>query len=76
MIAGSTANTETSMGAWGYGVRQDDFVCDVIGVFEDLLKAGKSVREATEAVRSRFAAETNDADDGPLFWIALADALD
>jgi hypothetical protein len=73
MIAGSTANTETSMSAWGYGVRQDDFVCDVIGVFEDLLKAGKSVREATEAVRSKFAAETNDADDGPLFWIALAD---
>lgn len=61
------------MGAWGYGVRQDDFVYDVIGVFEDLLKAGKSVREATEAVRSKFAAETNDADDGPLFWIALAD---
>ncbi len=61
------------MGAWGYGVRQDDFVCDVIGVFEDLLKAGKSVREATEDVRSQFAAETNDADDGPLFWMALAD---
>lgn len=61
------------MGAWGYGIRQDDFVCDVIGVFEDLLKAGKSVHEATEAVRSKFSAEMKDADDGPLFWIALAD---
>ncbi|MGE5843107.1 MAG: hypothetical protein ACM335_12545 [Deltaproteobacteria bacterium] len=61
------------MGAWGYGIRQDDFVRDVIGVFEDLLKAGKNVREATEAVRSKFAAEMKDADDGPLFWIALAD---
>jgi hypothetical protein len=61
------------MGAWGYGIRQDDFVCDVIGVFEDLLKAGKSVHEATEAVRSKFTAEMKDADDGPLFWIALAD---
>jgi hypothetical protein len=61
------------MGAWGYGIRQDDFVCDVIGVFEDLLKAGKSVREASDAVRSTFASATTDTDDGPLFWIALAD---
>lgn len=61
------------MGAWGYGIRQDDFVCDVVGVFEDLLKTGKSVREATEAVRSKFAAAMQDADNGPLFFIALAD---
>ena len=61
------------MGAWGYGIRQDDFVCDVIGVFEDLLKAGKSVSEAAEAVTSKFTAEIKDAEDGPLFWIALAD---
>lgn len=61
------------MGAWGYGIRQDDFVLDVIGVFEDLLKAGNSIREATDAVSSKFADEILDADDGPLFWIALAD---
>jgi hypothetical protein len=61
------------MGAWGHGIRQDDFVCDVIGAFEDLLKAGKSVADATRAVQSQFAAEIEDADDGPLFWIALAD---
>lgn len=62
------------MGAWGHGIRQDDFVCDVIGVFDDLLKAGKSVAEATKAVKLRFSAEIKDTDDGPLFWIALADA--
>ncbi len=62
------------MGTWGHGIRQDDFVCDVIGVFEDLLKAGKSVTAATTAVTSSFAAAIKDADDGPLFWIALADA--
>ena len=61
------------MGAWGYGVRQDDFVLDVIGAFEDHLKAGGSIREATDAVKLRFAAATMDDDDGPLFWIALAD---
>jgi hypothetical protein len=62
------------MGVWGHGIRQDDFVCDVIGVFEDLLKAGRSVGDATNAVKSKFAAEIKDTDDGPLFWIALADA--
>ena len=61
------------MGAWGYGIRQDDFVCDIIGEFEDLLKAGKSLREVTEAVSSKFAPAMKDADDGPLLSIALAD---
>jgi hypothetical protein len=61
------------MGAWGFGIRQDDFVCDIIGVFEDLLKAGKSVAEATKAIKSQFGAATKDADDEPDFWIALAE---
>jgi hypothetical protein len=61
------------MGAWGYGIRQDDFVCDVIGVFEDLLKSGISIADATKTVHSKFSAELGDTDDGRLFWIALAD---
>lgn len=61
------------MGAWGYGIRHDDFVLDVIGVFEELLKTGHSVRDATKTVKSRFAAEIKNSDDGPLFWLALAD---
>jgi len=61
------------MGAWGSGIRQDDTVCDVIAAFEDQLKAGKSVADATESVKSKFAATIEDDDDGSLFWIALAD---
>jgi hypothetical protein len=61
------------MGSWGYGIRHDDFVCDVIGEFEDVLKAGKNLAEATAAVMSRFSDAIEDADDGPLFWLALAD---
>jgi hypothetical protein len=61
------------MGAWGYGIRHDDFVLDVIGVFEELLKAGHSVGDATKTVKSKFAAAIQDSDDGPLFWLALAD---
>ncbi len=61
------------MGAWGYGIRQDDVVCDVIGAFEDLMKGGQSLGGATQEVTSRYDAEIQDSDDGPLFWIALAD---
>jgi hypothetical protein len=63
------------MGAWGHGIRQDDLVLDVIGVFEDALKGGASVGEATQAVRTRFSgALADDEDEGPLIWIALAEA--
>lgn len=61
------------MGSWGYGIRHDDFVMDVIGEFEDALKAGKSVAEATASVTARFGGALDDADNDPLFWIALAD---
>lgn len=61
------------MGAWGHGIRQDDFVCDVIGAFEKLLKAGANLRDASQDVESMFASRIHDEDDGPLFWIALAD---
>ena len=47
---------------------------DVIGAFEDHLKQGKSIVDATKAVQKQFAEAIKDADDGPLIWIALADA--
>ena len=62
------------MGSWGYGIRHDDFVADLIGEFEDVLKAGKSVAEATAAVTERYRGAVDDPDEGPLFWIALAEA--
>jgi len=62
------------MGTWGHGIRQDDFVRDVVGAFEDRLKSGKSVAEASGAVKSAFARSLTDLDDGPQFWIALAEA--
>lgn len=66
-------DAELRMGAWGHGIRQDDFVLDVVGVFEDHLKAGQGVADATNAVKAKFSAAIEDTDDGPLFWIALAD---
>jgi len=62
------------MGAWGHGIRQNDVVCDVIGAFEDNLKQGKSIVDASKTVRKQFAEAIKDSDDGPLVWIGLADA--
>jgi len=61
------------MGAWGTGVRQDDFVLDVAGEFEDHLKDGNSLGDATAFVRRKFSDALDDEDEGPLFWLALAD---
>jgi hypothetical protein len=61
------------MGAWGYGIRQDDLTCDVIGDFEDALKQGKSIREATRVVKVEYEQVLSDPEQEPLFWIALAD---
>ncbi len=49
------------MGAWGYGIRQDDFDCDVIGVVEDLMKSGNTLGDK-ELVPS---ATRNDRDSMP-----------
>lgn len=61
------------MGAWGVGIRQDDFVCDVEGAFKDHLKDGKSIPDATQAVQEQFCEALDDCDEGPLFWIAISD---
>lgn len=61
------------MGAWGVGIREDDFVLDVEGEFRDQLKDGKSVAEASQFVHQRYASSVEDRDDGPLLWLALAD---
>lgn len=62
------------MGSWGYGIRSDDFVCDVIGDFDDLLKAGKNLAEATKELKSRYSTEIKDPEEASQFWIAIAEA--
>jgi hypothetical protein len=62
------------VGTWGFGVEQDDFVRDVIGEFDDVLKRGGSIDSASDIVLKRFADAVGDSDDGPLLWLALAQA--
>ena len=61
------------MGSWGAGIRDDDFVCDVENAFKEHLKDGMSLVDATKSVREQFSDALDDSDEGPLFWIAIAD---
>ena len=60
------------MGAHGTGLFADDTACNVRDEFVDLLGAGSSATEATRALLHTWAAELQDVDDGPVFWLALA----
>lgn len=60
------------MGAWGYGIFEDDETADVRGDFEDALEAGASVAEATRRVLEEHAFAVLDFDEGPNVWLALA----
>lgn len=60
------------MGAWATGITSDDTVSDVVDSMVSCLKAGGSLKEATEAALLAFRESLNDADDGPLVWIGIA----
>jgi hypothetical protein len=60
------------MGTWGYGIKQDDFVCDVMDEFDEHLKQNQNLPQTTEIVLNTYKEGINDPDEGPLFWIALA----
>lgn len=61
------------MGAWGTGLYQDDVTCDVRNDYLNRLRIGYSNVEATKEVIKRNIDFIDDEEDGPLFWLALAD---
>ena len=61
------------MGTWGYKVKQDDFVLDVIDYFNRQLKQNQNLEQTTKEVLNEFSFVFDDSDDGPLFWMALAE---
>ncbi|GEM_PF-6014751 len=60
------------MGTFGIRIGQDDISKDVIGDYRDTLKTTGSFNDATSYVISRYSDLLNDADEGPLVYIALA----
>ena len=61
------------MGAWGVGLYQDDVTCDVRSDYVNRLKVGLSNIDATKDLIELNSDFIEDPDDGPLFWLALAD---
>jgi len=61
------------MGAWGAKLYQDDVAQDVRDYFKDQLRRGKTAQELTEELIGEYSYLIDDADDGPVFWFALAD---
>ena len=60
------------MGAWGAGLFMDDVACDVRDSYRDLLGQGMPSAEATQKFLVDFKEDSDDVDDGPIVWLALA----
>jgi hypothetical protein len=61
------------MGAWGTAIFSDDTAADVRGDFRDLVGDGLSGPEATDRLLNEWRETLNDPDDGPVFWLAIAE---
>jgi hypothetical protein len=60
------------MGAWGTAVFSDDTACNVRDDYMELVGDGLSGPDATKALLPMWSASLNDADEAPVFWLALA----
>lgn len=62
------------MGAWSTEILGDDFACDVHGEFMEAYDGGKDLKQIRLELEQVHAAAIADTDDGPIFWLALAQA--
>lgn len=60
------------MGAWGTGIMDDDLALDIKAEFEDAINEGLDVPQATARVFEAFADVSEDEDEGPILYLALA----
>ncbi|MBK1813218.1 DUF4259 domain-containing protein [Clostridium sp. YIM B02505] len=61
------------MGTWGYGIFDDDTASDIKGDFDEYIKEGLSVTEATESILEEYQEIIEeDEEDGPTVYLALA----
>jgi len=60
------------MGAFGVALFSDDTASDVRDDFKTLIGDGLDAKEATERLLREWQSTVDDADEGPVFWLALA----
>ena len=61
------------MGTWGIKLYDDDLSMDIKSEYEDRLHRGKIGEEITQELISENKELIDDVEEGPLFWLALAD---
>lgn len=62
------------MGTWGTKLTNDDFTLDIISEFFELYDNGEDSKDIRNKLESSYADSIEDADEGHLFWLALAKA--
>jgi hypothetical protein len=60
------------MGVWGTAVFSDDLAADTRDAFTDYAAQGLDAAAATEKLIAESASSLEDADEAPVFWLALA----
>lgn len=60
------------MGAWGYGIFENDLSSDVLSQFEELIESGESVVSASEQILEAYQDELDDEDEKADVYFALA----
>ncbi len=60
------------MGAWGPGLFSDDLALDVRGDYRELIEDGVDDEEAGRRILEKYVESSDDPDEGPTFWLALA----
>lgn len=60
------------MGAWGTAIFSDDTASDVRQEFRDLVGEGRTPEEATKLMVENWRDTVADAEEGGVFWLALA----
>ena len=63
------------MGVFGVKIYEDDLALDVKGEYLDKLKKGIKDEVALKEIVEEYEDSINDIDDGPVFWIALANTM-
>ena len=62
------------MGTWGFGILDDDVARDVYDQYVDAHAAGQQADAIVRTLNASFAHVIADPDEGPLFWLAVAQA--
>lgn len=60
------------MGSWGPALFSDDLACDVRDEYREMIEDGVDDDAASRGMMERYASVLDDADEGSVFWMALA----